>query len=56
MRRELEFGGVYTHRLFEVQVQSEAAGIHAPLLKQYKDLMYGSEFVLTLKQHPGGEI
>lgn len=31
-------------------------GIGAPSLKQYKDLMYGREFVLTLKRYPRGEI
>lgn len=56
MSGELGFGGIYTLGTFEVQVQSEAAGIRAPSLKQYKDLMYGSEFVLTLKRNPRGEI
>lgn len=37
-------------------MQSREAGIHAPSLKKYKDLMYGCEYVLTLKQYPAGEI
>lgn len=55
-RRELRFGGISTLWLLEVLVQSVAAGVYAPSLKQYKLLIYGSEFVLTLKRYPRGEI